>query len=862
MNPEIIRLALQALRGKKQKSALMFAVLFVSFLFAVVMICYTGSIDATNGEYRLDTYGAWYGAIPSGQEGDEAWLLEQEWLSELGVSVSYGTVSYGTGRTGIGTVDETFLTIGRITMQDGSLPQSDDGIAMEADVLSGLGYDYTLGQEITLTVAVTMDDTVVYLEKSYTLCGIIREYTNLWSLTHNRQNRLLNGAILTEAAAESLWEEAANETAAEQSAADQVTVEQATSGFQPVSSWFFTVKEGSEDEMTSQVNSYLSSSRTSGSGLDTSVCVNTLAYGGRIESDYNTFFVLLVYAVTLIAVVSIYSVQMQDEVHRIALFRSIGISKGQLKWMQAAETLILCIPAMLLGAALSPAALWPLLRFTVSSGSVAVSVQIRWAVLLKAGAAWMLGILAVRLLILQAALLTPLTGRFHIQVKKERGFFIFRRAMLFLLTALLCAVATFTVMESLHPAYQWSWWSKAPSYVVYRSGFSKDASTALVTEGEVELMELVPGVEQAAGFAEQTIELSFDGMEENTLAAAYGLNENGSGLSVTLYAVEPDEWEGTFDFTDSGVDMDAFERGECVAILFYVEGGAVTYNEVNYEDVGIAAGDVISLSVNENTEALSVTVGGILYFADDTMHNRLLSGVYEPYTIVCSQQFLKKVLNTLEPGSSWGKYTASDEAGYSRVYLYADQNAGYLSTDTVLAQIAAQNDLTLSNRREEYSSYVQQYLQALLMVFISGSASLIMLLMITANTLKLETKRELRKYGILQAIGMGRRQIAFSLLWKSLLTAVAGVVSGRLIYGLYVLYDLIQTRKEYTLAYGYTYTLAGLWETKLYRYKLDGREWMIAALTAAEIVVIVAVYFAAKRKLLTKEPMEKIRDER
>ena len=71
MKKELFKLALHGLKGKKRSSLLTVIILTISFAAVLVTLCITGSIIKTNAEYRLNTYGAWYGAIPYGIEKSE-----------------------------------------------------------------------------------------------------------------------------------------------------------------------------------------------------------------------------------------------------------------------------------------------------------------------------------------------------------------------------------------------------------------------------------------------------------------------------------------------------------------------------------------------------------------------------------------------------------------------------------------------------------------------------------------------------------------------------------------------------------------------------------------------------------------------
>ena len=116
-----------------------------------MMLSVMGSMDRTNEEYLRNTYGAWFGAIPDGRDEDRSFLERRDWLSQLGESVSYAQVKVSNAVSGAGTVDETFLELGRIRLRSGRLPEQPGEIAMEEDLLTALGYSAELGQTGTRT---------------------------------------------------------------------------------------------------------------------------------------------------------------------------------------------------------------------------------------------------------------------------------------------------------------------------------------------------------------------------------------------------------------------------------------------------------------------------------------------------------------------------------------------------------------------------------------------------------------------------------------------------------------------------------------------------------------------------------------
>lgn len=128
----------------------MSVILAISFAFAVITLSVSGSMIKTNDVFRKTTYGEWQLILPGINSKLKGAAANSDWLDELGVMNVYGTI----GEDGIGTVDETLKKLGHITVNEGRFPESDGEIAMEADLLSKLGIDYTLGQDVTLSISI------------------------------------------------------------------------------------------------------------------------------------------------------------------------------------------------------------------------------------------------------------------------------------------------------------------------------------------------------------------------------------------------------------------------------------------------------------------------------------------------------------------------------------------------------------------------------------------------------------------------------------------------------------------------------------------------------------------------------------
>lgn len=929
MNGELFGLAVQGIGRKKRSSLLLFAVLLLSFAFAIISLTVTGSIRKTNEEYRYDTYGTWYGAIPNGRESDEAFLREQAWLDELGITKSYGTIqASSSGSTGIGVMDEAFLRVGRISLQDGRFPENAGEIAMEADLLSALGYDYTLGQEITLTITlpataqVKADDSEelkgqgvsVPVEQTFTLCGVIREYADLWMRGSSYIGLPpLNSAMITPEAAEAL-----RQSALEAANALRDDMTKAMDGEGEVTNitlselkpqYYFSVRPGSESEMREQSNEYMKSE-----GGDRAVAVNTAAFLGEEEESIEGFYAGLILAVTLLAVVCIYAIRMQDEARQLAIFRSIGITKRQLCMMLLYETLSLGVPAMILGTGAGALGTWALLRLAVYSGSAPVQVVVPPALLAAAAGLWLVGVLAARLAVFLVALRSPLTGRFHIARKKARRYRDLQRILIAGLSALLCAAVVFTVLESLDPIRGIRYMSSLADYTVYRKSYGYYPNTLFWFSGDDNSINdythkdftvpkeaaapfsQVPGVAHAWGWGQEYVRLDFDGLEDAPLASEvraildqwalhpgkdipFGIGPyDPDAFSVTLAVVDEGDWEDIIDF--DAIDREKFRSGDAVFMSFTLgsDGGFIAAHNIRsslkeFEETGLTVGDTIRITIGtpEVYATVETQVGGIITYTSDASRGGL-SAFPSSYTIICSEAFLEKLLDALGPGEAWNEFRQGTPYGYEQISVFVDQNAEYLSTDAVLAELCSREDLMLdAEMRALKRTSLQEDTQTLILLISGGGCAALVLLLILGNTLSMEAERQKQSCGILQALGMSRRQLRRRQLGTALVRSILAAALGWLAYGGYcVIYALREQNRRLeelgTTAYmdniRDTITVQRIIEQKITEIVRYWGDWqVILPLTALCIGSILVVSWLAKRRLTREDLMVKLRDE-
>ena len=929
MNSELFGLAIQSIRRKKRSSLLLFSVLLLSFAFAIISLSVTSSIRKTNEEYRYDTYGTWYGAISNGRESDAAFLLEQEWLDKLGACVSYGDIqASSSGSTSIGIMDEAFLEIGRIGLQDGRFPENAREIAMEADLLSALGYDYTVGQEITVTVnfpatayiksdgadEAKPESVSISVEQTYILSGVIREYADLWVQSKfSFKHQPLNSAMIVPEAANALHrsaQEAAESLRKNMNAAldgrgvvDRIVLDAAVTP-----QYYFTVLPGMESEAKAQVDAYLDSTRREGDDItgDLQMTVNTYAFSAMEQEEViENVFAVMILAVTLLSVVCIYAIRIQDEARQLATFRSIGITKRQLCVMLFDETLTLGVPAMLLGAVAGAAGTWALLRLAVYSGSAAIQVAIPPILLTAAAGLWLLGVLAARLGVFLVALRAPLTGRFHVARKKARHYRCLQRVLMTGLSALFCAAVVFTVLESMEPLRSIRYMSSLPDYTVTRKDYDYWPNTVLwgsasnrhasyaepedftVPKDAAAPFSQIPGVSRSWGWGAEYVRLEFDGMEDVPLAIAakavidnlapsrnslpYGIGPYAKdALPVYLAVVDEGDWEGVIDFD---IDMDAFRAGDAVLMSFrrgtggkfIVMSSFIVSSRKEYEETGLEVGDTIRLTAGtpKTYGTVETQVGGIISF-DTNANTAGLIALSNSYTIICSEAFLGKLLDAIGPGEVWHEFRQGTPYGYEQVSIYADHNAEYLSTDAVLAELCVRGNLQLNaDNREQKRTAVQEGLQTLILLMSGGCCVALVLLLILWNTLSMEAERQKRSFGILQALGMSRRQLWRQQLGSTLGRSVLAITLGWLMYGgycgVYGLREHVRRLREMGVSAG----IGRMIYEKLREIILYWGVWQVTLpVTAVCVALVLLVSLIANQRLMRDDLMVKLRDER
>ncbi len=827
----IFGLAFEGIRRRKRQSLLIFFVLLISFTFAIILLSYTSSVAETNSQLRLDTYGSWYGAITDGIDSDLEYLESEDWVEDVGTSVNYGSASvivndFPMGSFRIGTADESLVDMG-INLESGRMPSSSGEIAVEAASLNEVGYGASTGSSITLQFSFSNENGSSTVEKTFRVVGVISEYTGLWDI-----DAALNTAIVSEEVMADIIAEAENNLGGSVSPSTETT-------------YFFTVRSGMESGVESTVNSYL---YHNSENYTIRICtINSVVEMESEAAQTNMVYLALILAITILAVVMIYILQIQVEVKRIVRFRSIGGSKSQLRLLILTETLMLAIPAIVLGLLLGFLGIKLLLSLSVYSGSVDVAVSIPWNYLLMALVLWISGLLLVRMITFQIALATPLTGRMGMQRSKSKLVGGFRRALIMLMATLLCISAVFTTVNLAEPVGEYTYYTSLWSYYISENDgtFSRAAFTLPdLTDYEAEFLSL-EGVTDFVGF--------------NDFYALVTTGEEESAESAVVITMD---WEDLQRYVDTtGVDREAYENGESVIVQITVDkevhteeivavdainGGSKTVSvtvddtvhnipeessditiSIDYEHFddyffSVSGNATLDESIFESSGLVSVNVniGSLqLINSDETLVSLLQYDRSEryfledySYFVICALPVLQEIVDQIPEGTQWWIESerflrGQQEVGYNQAFIFTNMNAKELGVDTAVTKLLSQILYTASgtyydiewpyyklyNFREINYAEAQVHQQSIIMTAISGVCIALVVLMILVSTLRLETDSEKRRYGILQAIGMSRRQRNIELIRKSAVRSVTAIATAVVSYLAYYLIMNIST---------------------------------------------------------------------
>lgn len=716
INRELFGYAYDGLKRKKKSSIIVLLVLVTTFSFIVFSISILESMKQTNDNFRIDTYGEWYLNIVNCSSDDEAKIQGLEEINRYGKMNSLGYVATGEKAVHVGTIDAALIDIGRLKLSSGHWPESNDEIVMEEDTISALGYDYTLNQTIALNVIAVFEDDIIEIEKEYKLVGIVKEYTDIWNCDYRDFSEGLVGIIVSESEYELLSSEISDELATD-------------AGNFCKSQIFIDVDEKNRDIVSEKLGKSISS--------DLSYILINKCLESQYQSDdsYSKYFVLII-CITVVAIFFVYIIQIESMVHSYLIMRSIGMTKKQLLKMIVYETTIISVPAIILGGGVGTLLVYLILKLVMYGGSIPVILAIPIRKLLFSIIIWFATVIIARVAVYLLTMRVPLVGGMQFGKSNRRRVLYLRKISTYLICVLMGTVVIYTGVALQKPMDSRRFIADCPSYIIWSD------EEAFLKPYIVQSIGNIPGVTQAYSFSEYNLKPNYD--EENA--------------NPCLYAIDREDWSNVFDIESSVKNIDEFDSGESVVVCIPKEDKALyTVPDEIDVDAFYRGAELFSLT--------KVKVGGVLYIPFD-LDARLLGGVYEPYSIICSKKFIEK--NNIYDST--------------RIYIHSTYSDESALTDITLASYSAQNGLFLSNRREEYQAYYQECTQEMIMLMAVGGSICIILLLLYSSILSLEKKYELKKYIILRRIGMSKKQWKMQRIKRAIFRNIIAFVGGLVIY--------------------------------------------------------------------------------
>lgn len=848
MKNELFSLAIQRIKGTKRNSFLLGIILLCSFAFTVITLGITDSLNETNAQYRLDTYGSWKTAVYNSTEKDKEILEENPLSKQVGTLVSYGNIG---GSDTIGTPDKALIEMGNLELLEGHFPEKSGEIAMEASLLSALGYDYELNQQIVISF---QKDLETWVKAEFTLCGVLKQYSHLWNCEENVN---LPAAFIVKEDGEKL-----------QSVPDY---------------HYFITSEEEQEILTGSIRSTLEKKENE----NLKIVGNTFAYSSLSEKADYYLYLALILLTTVLAVTCVYFVQMQEQLRSIALFRSIGGTKKQLIGLLFYETMCMVVPCICLGTIIGSVGLWGIFKVFINVSFTDFRISIPILGFFIVTLLWLGAIFFCRLLVLYFAMKQPLTGKITMSGKMGKRYRNIKKVSLTLLAGMFSTAMLFVMMESIPELFEKKWAEKESSYRI-------TAAEKTISEEEVKVLEELPGVTKVLPYGEMVGELSFDNMEKVPLALACKENKNKTqpilmehqnaddtmeymcfpqGIGVRVIGIRKEYWKDYFNTELSGFDEEAFEEGKTALVTFITEDdGKITFDGTVYEDTGLEKGDTISLRFyDRNSEDIknpSLASEHSLKLVAQPVQRKLREGAGKGYigsygahyNILVSDNFMQKVLDESKDAEVSSHYTGGNVYGDSSAEVYTSVNAKYLSTDYLVAQTAKGYGTALDNNREEVSVQVLSHLQNLLLICVCGGCIGLTLLLLLWNLITLAARYECRKYGILQAIGMSKKQMNAEILKKGVVTGICSLFLAFFFYGCYfVIKEWLKVR--YVVEnFGDNYTLKEGMASTYYYLETCGVSLGKIILFAVSILTFFLILFYWCNRILIKTAlMEKLK---
>lgn len=195
MNSELIALTFKGLRRRWKEAVRVIAVVMISFMFVTGVLLYSGNMKLWQTAINKQHFGNWFVMFYNSTNKSENDVIKNHpYLEQAVTAVTVRSIEplsvdsdnaieaiSATDKIMVGTMSDEFIKMGSIIMEQGHMPEADNEVAVDQNSLIQLGQGTDIGDILTI------NDT------DYTLCGIIKSYTNVWQNGYR-----LPGVIVTD----------------------------------------------------------------------------------------------------------------------------------------------------------------------------------------------------------------------------------------------------------------------------------------------------------------------------------------------------------------------------------------------------------------------------------------------------------------------------------------------------------------------------------------------------------------------------------------------------------------------------------------------------------------------------------------
>lgn len=677
------RIVLLNLKKYRKSYLFLSTVIILACIFVFFITIFNDSRTKTEEQQRKELYGSWHVAFYDAKKSLLEDLDTHATIEAVGKMTGYGYVLNQDHKSEgiIGSVDENLCGMG-LSFLCGELPAKEDEIAVEMSYLCDQGYSYELGQKITLKIQTTDSQTgkTKELDKTYTLTGILRNYSSLWKsegqplISYFVKDGDLSSAPLFEHAFCTLKKK--------------------------------YVKNGEELSLLTRdrgvflVNDYT-------------------YYNYAVKSDPDSLFLSESLLITLVLftsaffIINVFNTSLKEHNRSFVVMRCLGAGKGQMTMLYFKELLLVLsvtfTVGMFLGFCVSYLGYFILrnyirLLFYVDARKLALIMAVIISLVLIFAVFTVLRIRSVPLagnVILQPEKirigkrrrkLKPLTIRRMVRIFNSAHK---REAVVYFLLTL----GTFMVIS----VTSYSSYKKYGDYVFIKNAYPADyeCGTMLsyyepnihVNESEVSQVRKLYGIDYVRAYkCSGYLPLKWGRINDSDYAQLLSKNyfsqfANKEGVFATVFGISDDarDYQFYFNEVDEGkVNYDDFFRGNEVIIylpVYYKTKNDEVFGSTDdvknlysasntFKESTITVGD--ELQIEGEKGKVSVKVGGIIY---DFGNKDAQSFLSKPYSIICNYEMYDKFVSK------------KNYSTYEFLQIYTNKNVNYERTNAELSKV-------------------------------------------------------------------------------------------------------------------------------------------------------------------------------